>query len=125
MILKFFAFTPLEIIPRCSTVGLHFRIILAGFNCPAGISNGVNLHLKYEPFSLLLHKFIITNRFITKSASKIFGSVLAWFIISQKETLNRVQGNRTLLFMMFLKIFAPGPVAEEDGDHDEEVKEGD
>ena len=34
-------FTPLEIMPRCSAAGLGFIIIPAGFNAPAGISNGV------------------------------------------------------------------------------------
>jgi len=38
-------FTPLEIMPRCSAVGLHFRIIPVGFNVPLGFLTGVILLL--------------------------------------------------------------------------------
>jgi hypothetical protein len=34
-------FAPLEIMRRCSAAGLDLRIIPAGFNGTAGISNGV------------------------------------------------------------------------------------
>jgi hypothetical protein len=37
----FLSFTPSEIMPLCSTVGLSFIIIPAGGECPDGISNGV------------------------------------------------------------------------------------
>ena len=33
-------FTPLEIMPRCSAAGLHFRIIPAGFNAPLEFLTG-------------------------------------------------------------------------------------
>jgi hypothetical protein len=33
-------FTPLEIMPRCSAVGLDFRIIPAGFNAPLEFLTG-------------------------------------------------------------------------------------
>jgi hypothetical protein len=33
-------FTPLEIMPRCSAAGLHFRLIPAGFNAPLEFLTG-------------------------------------------------------------------------------------
>ena len=43
------SFTPLEIMPRCSAVGLDFRIIPAGFNAPLEFLTGFTAWCLHPP----------------------------------------------------------------------------
>jgi hypothetical protein len=49
-----YLFTPLEIMAHCSVAGLHFRIILAGFNAPLEFLTGFTQSLVLSTQSLLL-----------------------------------------------------------------------